>query len=138
MRALVTTSITQQIITLLNSVSLGVTPLDTLNNLILVVVPVSVFSYFFFYFIRRVSVGRGISRLGRYFIMLAFGVGFGGASMYNMTFLTYQIMWALQIGTPQPYQVTIIATAGTLALLAIIGYYAMRYEASVSLRKKIT
>jgi len=133
-RSVIQTQVTQQILTILGKVKMAPTALGTLNNIIAIIFPIAVFSYFFFYFMHQTGVGRGISKLGRYCIMLAFGVGFGGAMMYNMTFVTYQLIWALKSGPPKPIAITAVAAIITMGVLAAIGYVVMKYEARVTER----
>lgn len=128
MRAIVTTQITQQIATILSRVRVGATADATLNNFIHVLFPIATFCYFFFYFMHRTLPGRAISKFGRYCIMFAFGVAFSGAMMYNMAFITYQLMWGLQIGPPEPIQITAITAVITVILVLLLGYHVTKYE----------
>lgn len=128
MRAIVSSQITSQIITILNHAKVASTSLGNLNNFIHIVFPIAVFSYFFFYFMHKTTAGRGLSKLGRYCIMIAFGVSFGGAMMSNTTFITYQLMWVFKLGPPKPISITYVAALITLCVIALIGYYVKKWE----------
>lgn len=58
-----------------------------LNNLLFLVILVSVMTYFFFSFEQKNPVVVGASRLGRYLLMFAFGAIFGSTIMARMSLL---------------------------------------------------
>jgi hypothetical protein len=96
------TGIYSQVIAMIKSmltfVTIGKTPYDTFNNIIQVAFTVSTFMYFFFYFIHRTNVGRGIQKASRYPLMLTFGVLFGSGLMLNLYFGPWAVLWMLILG----------------------------------------
>jgi hypothetical protein len=59
----------------------------TLNNLLFLVIIVSVMSYFFFSFEQTNKIIKGTSRLGRFILMFAFGAIFGSTIGARMNLL---------------------------------------------------
>ena len=59
----------------------------TLNNLLFLVIVVSVMTYFFFSFEQKNAAIRGTSKLGRFILMFAFGAIFGSTIMARMSLL---------------------------------------------------
>jgi len=94
------------------------TPVETINNLIFLTVGFCGLAYFFFYFLHRFRLGRGIAKIGRYAIMVTYGAGFGSALMMNIIFLTYVVMYTSFLGVPSP---TEVSYTGAILLIAVIG-----------------
>jgi hypothetical protein len=70
-------------------------PLSTaVNNLLFLIILLSVMSYFFFSFEQRGTVAR-VSRLGRYLLMFAFGAIFGSTIMARMSLLIGRVYFLL-------------------------------------------
>lgn len=66
----------------------GFTPISAvLNNLLYLVIVVSVMTYFFFSFEQKHAAVRNTSKLGRYVLMFAFGAIFGSTIMARMSLL---------------------------------------------------
>jgi hypothetical protein len=61
-------------------------PLTSLNNLVMVVATLSVVMYFFFSFERK-GAAEGVARLGRWVMMITFGVSFGNVVMGRISLL---------------------------------------------------
>jgi hypothetical protein len=66
-----------------------------LNNLLYLVILISVMAYFFFSFEQRGPVARA-SRLGRYLLMFAFGAIFGQTIMARMSLLIGRIYFLIE------------------------------------------
>jgi len=73
----------------------GLTPLgQSLNNILFVVIIVTVMTYFFFSFEQRNKVVQGTARTGRLMLMFAFGAIFGSTVMARMALLIDRV-WFL-------------------------------------------
>jgi len=72
----------------------NVPPSTAVNNLLFLVILLSVMSYFFFSFEQRGAMAR-VSRLGRYLLMFAFGAIFGSTIMARMSLLIGRIYFLL-------------------------------------------
>lgn len=66
-----------------------------LNNLLFLVILVSVMSYFFFSFEQKNRAVAGVSRTGRYLLMFAFGSIFGSTIMARMSLLIGRIYFLI-------------------------------------------
>lgn len=120
------TGVYSQVIVMIKSmlsfVKIGSTPFDTFNNIIQVVFTISTFMYFFFYFIHRTSVGRGIQKASRYPLMLAFGVLFGSGLMLNLYFGPWAVLWMLMLGPATvPGPITTPYMVEAVIAIAVIG-----------------
>lgn len=78
----------------INNPLLGVPVSTALNNVLFLVILLSVMSYFFFSFEQRGVVARA-SRLGRYLLMFAFGAIFGSTIMARMSLLIGRVYFLL-------------------------------------------
>jgi len=73
---------------------------DFVSNLVFILTALSALTYFFFYFLHNTAPGRGVSRIGRYTIMIWVGASFGTMLMMNVIFLAYTVMYASIFGVP--------------------------------------
>ncbi|MBC8101589.1 MAG: hypothetical protein H7Z41_03265 [Cytophagales bacterium] len=72
------------------------TPISApLNNLIFLVIVVSVMSYFFFSYEQKNKAVLGTSKLGRYLLMFAFGAIFGSTIMARLSLLIGRLYFLL-------------------------------------------
>lgn len=107
------------------------TPFETFNNILFIVMGFTALSYFFFYFMHRTSAGRGLSKIGRYAVMLAFGATFGTDLMMNIIFLTYVVMYVSILGVPSPAGVSYTAAILLLAAIGVVGYLFTKRKTSM-------
>ena len=77
-----------------NNPILGVPFSTAVNNLLFIVILVSVMTYFFFSFEQRGGVAH-VSRMGRYLLMFAFGAIFGSTIMARMSLLIGRVFFLL-------------------------------------------
>jgi hypothetical protein len=74
------------------------TPLDTLNNLIGFIIFVTTLSYFIFTKEHKGVLGQS-AKLGRYFLLIAFGLGFSTLLMTYFGVLLERVLWIMtQLG----------------------------------------
>jgi hypothetical protein len=66
-----------------------------LNNLLGLVIVVSVMSYFFFSYEQKNKAVTGTSKLGRYLLMFAFGAIFGSTIMARLSLLIGRLYFLL-------------------------------------------
>ncbi len=78
----------------INNPVVGVPVPTAINNLLFIVILVSVMTYFFFSFEQRGGVAR-VSRMGRYLLMFAFGAIFGSTIMARMSLLIGRVFFLL-------------------------------------------
>jgi hypothetical protein len=72
----------------------GVTTIETINNLIGFIIFVTTLSYFIFTREHKGALGAS-AQLGRYFLMIAFGLGFSTLLMTYFGVLLERILWIL-------------------------------------------
>jgi len=70
------------------------TPIDTLNNVIMFIIFITTLSYFIFTREHKGVLGAS-ARVGRLFLMMAFGLGFSALIMTYFGVLLERIMWIL-------------------------------------------
>jgi len=73
----------------------GMTPGDVANNGVFIVVLLAVMAYFFFSFEHRSRLTSAPSKLGRWFLMFAFGAMFGSTVMARMSLLIGRVYFLL-------------------------------------------
>lgn len=67
----------------------------TFNNLLFLVIVASVMTYFFFSFEQKNKAVLGVSKLGRYLLMFAFGAIFGSTIMARLSLLIGRVYFLL-------------------------------------------
>jgi len=72
----------------------GAQPVDTINNVISFIIFITVLSYFIFTREHKGVLGQS-ARLGRIFLMIAFGLGFSALIMTYFGVLLERILWIL-------------------------------------------
>ena len=77
------------------------------NNLLFIVILISVMTYFFFSFEQKGKAIKGVSKFGRYTLMVAFGAIFGNTIMARMSlligrmyFLIHDFIQVMLLGKP--------------------------------------
>jgi hypothetical protein len=70
-------------------------PLDIFNNLVFILTLLCVLMYFFFSFEHKHTVVRGSARMGRWLLMICFGVIFGNTVMGRMSLFIERLMFLL-------------------------------------------
>jgi hypothetical protein len=73
----------------------GMTPGDIANNAVFIVVLLAVMAYFFFSFEHKNRITSAPSKLGRWFLMFAFGAMFGSTVMARMSLLIGRVYFLL-------------------------------------------
>ena len=73
----------------------GMTPGDVANNAVFIVVLLAVMAYFFFSFEHRNRITSAPAKLGRWFLMFAFGAMFGSTVMARMSLLIGRMYFLL-------------------------------------------
>lgn len=95
-----------------------------INGIISLALAITTILYFFFFFLHKSKVYGGLSKIGRYSVMISFGVAFAANMAYNMTFVAYHVLFIFAIG-PNATGVPSLALAGAIlmALAFIAGAY---------------
>ena len=68
---------------------------DSVNNLLFIVVLLTIMAYFFFSFEHKNAATRAPARMGRWFLMFAFGAMFGSTVMARMSLLIGRVYFLL-------------------------------------------
>lgn len=102
----------------------GVPPAVAINNLIFVIILVTVMAYFFFSIDHKARSMRGTAALGRWFLMFAFGAMFGSTVMARMALFIGRIDFMVNSWGPIVPLWFWLAAGGIILLL--IGYFIFR------------
>ena len=118
----------------------AVDPLTTMNNLILVFGTILSLSYFLLSREQK-GVWGGVTRVGKYFILLALGAVFGSTVLGRMALLIQRIQFlvgdpafpwrALHLGSAEAGR---LAPIGVLFFIPVFGYYVYRSRKSIKKR----
>lgn len=103
-RGTIQTTLLMQVAALFQFANLGSSPFDAFSNFIKTLSAVAALAYFFFHYVHRYQVGRATQRIGRYFILFAFGAQFGTRIIRTASFLVYLVGYVLITGPPADYQ----------------------------------
>lgn len=79
----------------------GLTPLQIFNNVVFVATLLCVLMYFFFSFEHKHPVVRGSARMGRWLLMICFGVIFGNTVMGRMSLFIDRLMFLINDWWPR-------------------------------------
>lgn len=102
----------------------------TVSNLIFIITSITALIYFFFYFAHTNRVGKGLGKLGRFSVMVAFGATFGSDLMMNTIFLTYVIMYISLLGVPAPVEQSYIGAISVLVVVILFYYYLSKKQSN--------
>jgi hypothetical protein len=121
MRGITETGIVNMMTSIFSFAKIGKTWGITMNNIIKISAAVFTIIYFFFHFVHRYNIGRGMQRIGRYFIMVGFGTQFGTGIMTSALFIAWIVQYVTITGPPAGYQwfsiVALLIAVGILLLL---------------------
>jgi hypothetical protein len=116
----------QQIEKIITPLGTQLSPFEYFSGILIVVGVFSVLIYFFFSWEHKGLVG-GVSKVGIYFVMIAFGASFGYTVMGRMSLLIGRCYDLIDYSSPKYYFATIVLLGVIIGVLAI-------YE--VALKKK--
>ncbi len=79
---------------IINQIKASYLPLNSINNLIIIIGTFSVLAYFFFTFEHRGVVGK-VATLGRYIMMIAFGAAYGSTATGRISLFVGRLQFLL-------------------------------------------
>jgi len=91
------------------------------NNLLIIIGVCSVLVYFLFSVEHKGAI-RGISRIGIYFVMVAFGASFGYTVMGRMSLLIGRCYDLIEYATPRYYYASIVLL---ILMIVVLAFYEM-------------
>lgn len=80
-----------------SQIKAAMVPLNTVNNLLMVAITASVLMFFLFVRTSKHPAMNGVTRFGRWSMMVAFGATFGGTVMGAMTLLAGRVQFLLSL-----------------------------------------
>ncbi|MEN6520962.1 MAG: hypothetical protein ABFD46_07415 [Armatimonadota bacterium] len=102
----------------------GIPTTEAINNFVFVFILITIMSYFFFSIDHKTKTMRGSAKLGRWFLMFAFGAMFGSTVMARMALFIGRLDYLISWGTSVSLLGWII-TIGIIALILIL-YFLFR------------
>ncbi|MBI4834882.1 MAG: hypothetical protein HY811_08715 [Planctomycetes bacterium] len=108
----------QQIEKIITPLGTQLTPFEYFSGILIVIGVFSVLIYFFFSWEHKGLVG-GVSKVGIYFVMIAFGASFGYTVMGRMSLLIGRCYDLIDYSSSKYYYATIVLLVVIIAVLAV-------------------